>query len=318
MNIIMTLLAALALSLLLATCVWLAKRNPLTFLANVAEGTHSEAITKLTDAAITARHLLYKLGSDAAHIAVSGAADVPWGTIDDEATAAEEVVAVQLLGKGPSKRMVASGVIAAGVPVYAAAAGKVADAGTVVVGVSLSAAGADNDIIEVVDIAPTTISNPGVAASLFNAYTVLMATLDNTPVALTVSEQTILGRITGGAIAALTGAQIRTITDPITMTAVAVLGNALVIPITHRTVNKTTDVDAEALSLADGAFLGQRLNINLIADGGGDGTLTPTTASGFATIVFADAGDFAELEWTTAGWRLIGVGGLTAQPTVTA
>jgi hypothetical protein len=281
-------------------------------------GSHTDSITKLTDAAITARHLLYKLGTDAAHIAVSGAADVPWGTIDDEATAAEEVVAVQLLGKGPSKRMVASGVIAAGVPVYAAAAGKVADAGTVVVGVSLSAAGADNDIIEVVDIAPTTISNPGVAASLFNAYTILMATLDNTPVALTVGEQTILGRITGGAIAALTGAQIRTITDPITWTATPVAGNALVIPITHRSVDKTTDVDAEALSLANGAFLGQRLNINLVADGGGDGTLTPTTASGFATIVFADAGDFAELEWTTAGWRIVGLGGLTAQPVVTA
>jgi hypothetical protein len=93
--------------------------------------------------------------------------------------------------------------------------------------------------------------------------------------------------------------------------------DSLAIPITHRSVNKTTGGDAEALSLADGAFLGQRLNINLVVDGGGDGTLTPTTASGFATIVFADAGDFAELEWTTAGWRIVGIGGLTAQPAYT-
>lgn len=104
----------------------------------------------------------------------------------------------------------------------------------------------------------------------------------------------------------------------ITMTATAVDADELAIPITHRTVNKTTGADAEALTLADGSFLGQRLNINLVTDGGGDGTLTPTTPSGFATIVFADAGDFVDLEWTTAGWRIVGAGGLTAQPTVTA
>lgn len=106
--------------------------------------------------------------------------------------------------------------------------------------------------------------------------------------------------------------------EGVTMTATTSAADSLAIPITHRTVNKTTGADAEALTLADGAFLGQRLNINLVTDGGGDGTLTPTTPSGFATIVFADAGDFAELEWTTAGWRIVGIGGLTAQPTVTA
>ena len=208
MKFISLMIMAVSLLALLATCVWLAKRNSLTFLANVAEGTHHGAITKLTDAAITVRHLLFKKGTDDGHVAVSGASDLPWGTIDDEAAAAEESVAVQLLGKGSAKRMVASGVINAGVAVYAAASGKVAASGTVVVGISLSAAGADNDIIEVVDVAPVTISNPGVAASLYDANSILAATADNTPVALTVGASTVVGRKASGNIVALTAAEL--------------------------------------------------------------------------------------------------------------
>jgi len=47
--------------------------------------------------------------------------------------------------------------------------------------------------------------------SLYDAQTILAATLDNTPVALTVSEQTLVGRKTGGNIAALSGADVRSI-----------------------------------------------------------------------------------------------------------
>src|SRR5664280_200140 len=50
-----------------------------------------------------------------------------------------------------------------------------------------------------------------VAKVLFDAYTILTATTDNTPAALTITEQTLIGRITGGAIAALSIAQIRTL-----------------------------------------------------------------------------------------------------------
>lgn len=42
-----------------------------------------------------------------------------------------------------------------------------------------------------------------VPKSLFDANTIIYATTDNTPVALTVSEQTVVGRATGGAIAAI-------------------------------------------------------------------------------------------------------------------
>lgn len=49
--------------------------------------------------------------------------------------------------------------------------------------------------------------------SLFDANTILKADSNDTPVALTLAEQRILGRITGGTIAALTAAQVRTLID---------------------------------------------------------------------------------------------------------
>lgn len=132
---------------------------------NIAEGTHEGAINKLTDAAITTRHLLYRRGSDDNHIAAAAASDTlaPIGTVDDEASAAEENVAVQILGKGSTKRMVASEAIVIGDEVWTAAGGKVQDrtasAGTYwIVGIALSAAGADGDIIEVQDCAPIRIT----------------------------------------------------------------------------------------------------------------------------------------------------------------
>lgn len=52
-----------------------------------------------------------------------------------------------------------------------------------------------------------------VAKSLFDANTLLKADADDTPVALTVGEQTLVGRITAGSIAALTATQVRTLLD---------------------------------------------------------------------------------------------------------
>ena len=99
---------------------------------------------------------------------------------------------------------------------------------------------------------------------------------------------------------------------------VAVAADALVIPVTHPYVEKTTGADAEALTLADGSP-GQVLIVNLTVDGNGDGTLTPATATGWATIVFADAGDQATLFFVdeTIGWVIIGAKGVAAPPVTT-
>lgn len=98
----------------------------------------------------------------------------------------------------------------------------------------------------------------------------------------------------------------------------SVAADVLAIPVTHPYVSKTTGADAEALTLADG-IPGQSLIINLATDGGGDGTLTPTTATGWATIVFADAGDQAVLLYIddTIGWVIIGLSGVAGPPAIT-
>lgn len=98
----------------------------------------------------------------------------------------------------------------------------------------------------------------------------------------------------------------------------AVAADVLAIPVTHPYVSKTTGGDAEALTLAD-ALPGQMVVINLATDGGGDGTLTPATATGWATIVFADAGDQAVLLYVddTVGWIIVGLSGVAAPPAIT-
>jgi len=99
--------------------------------------------------------------------------------------------------------------------------------------------------------------------------------------------------------------------------AIAVAGAALVIPVTHAHVSKTTS-GVEALTLANGKP-NQLLTITLAATGG-DGTLTPATCTGFATITFAEVGDTAILFYVddSAGWRIWSVWGFTGPPAVAA
>lgn len=59
-------------------------------------------------------------------------------------------------------------------------------------------------------------SNKAVDSALFDANTILAANSDNTPAAVTVAEQTLLGRITGGNISALTLTQLSTLLGAIT------------------------------------------------------------------------------------------------------
>jgi hypothetical protein len=100
--------------------------------------------------------------------------------------------------------------------------------------------------------------------------------------------------------------------------AVAVAADVLAIPLTHRVVEKTSGADAEACTLADGEP-GQELTIILVVDGGGTPTVTPATATGWATLVLADAGDQAHLRYVddTVGWVIIGATGVAAPPAIT-
>jgi hypothetical protein len=58
-----------------------------------------------------------------------------------------------------------------------------------------------------------TALNAKVDKATFDANTILKADADDTPAALTVGEQTLVGRITSGVITALTPAQVRTLID---------------------------------------------------------------------------------------------------------
>lgn len=107
------------------------------------------------------------------------------------------------------------------------------------------------------------------------------------------------------------------ITDAPSSLSTTSAADSLAIPVTHPVVVKTTGADAEALTLADGSP-GQVLVITLGTDGGGDGTLTPATATGWATIVFADAGDTVSLCFvdSTVGWVILGTAGVAAPPAI--
>lgn len=124
-------------------------------LANIAEGTHEDGITKLSDASIASRFRLVKFGSDADHIALNGENDMPLGVCTDEPGAAEVPADVKFLGQANSTRtMVAIEAIAVNVEVFTANNGKIQNEPTVAgtyykVGKTLTPAAANNDEIEV-------------------------------------------------------------------------------------------------------------------------------------------------------------------------
>lgn len=75
-------------------------------------------------------------------------------------------------------------------------------------------------------------------------------------------------------------------------------------------ITKVTSTGANALTLANGVD-GQVKMIVMVVDGG-DATLTPTTKTGFSTIVFNDIGDGVTLVYTTTtGWIVVGNNGAT-------
>lgn len=75
-------------------------------------------------------------------------------------------------------------------------------------------------------------------------------------------------------------------------------------------ITKVTTTGANALTLADGTN-GQEKTIVMVVDGG-DGTLTPTTKTGYTTITFNDLGDCVTLRfYTTLGWMVISNYGCT-------
>jgi len=109
-------------------------------------------------------------------------------------------------------------------------------------------------------------------ASDFNAHTILAATVDNAPAALTVGEQTVVGRITGGNIAALTATQLRTlvnvedgadVTDATNVDAAGATMNADYNA--HTILAATTDNTPAALTVGEQTVVGRITGGNIAA-----------------------------------------------------
>jgi hypothetical protein len=133
-----------------------------------------------------------------------------------------------------------------------------------------------------------------VAKSLFDANTVLYATSDNTPVALTVTEQTLVGRATGGNISAIV----------IDSDLSAVSANDDTVP----SAKATKAMGDLKLPLAGGTMsgnitLGENTSIDLDPAGSADGKYSGTCITGTAGAALA-FGDLIYLDPTDSRWEL--------------
>jgi hypothetical protein len=71
---------------------------------------------------------------------------------------------------------------------------------------------------------------------------------------------------------------------------------------------KVTNTGSDALTIADGAQIGQLKKVQMIVDPGTDSILTPANFADGSTITFADVGDYCVLMWDGTNWRAIELG----------
>lgn len=166
-------------------------------------------------------------------------------------------------------------------------------------------------VLDIAALAITTNDRPAVYASDDNTFT------------LTAGSNSFIGTVsrweaTGRAVVEFDAMPSFTVTGTFTGTT-AVDADVLVIPVTHRHVVKAIGADTEALTLADGTP-GQMLTISVGTAGGGTATLTPATATGFATVAFAATLDSITLQYVddTIGWVVVGKNDASAAPVVAA
>lgn len=82
-------------------------------------------------------------------------------------------------------------------------------------------------------------------------------------------------------------------------------GTGGAIPVTNYLTTINTDAGGDAFTLANGTQVGQMKKILFVADGGGDGVVTPAVTTNFSTITFNDATDYVILQWNGAAWVVL-------------
>lgn len=85
-------------------------------------------------------------------------------------------------------------------------------------------------------------------------------------------------------------------------------GTGGAISITNYLTTINTDAGGDAFTLANGSQPGQLKKVLLVADGGGDATITLT---GYTSIVMNDAADYVVLTWNGSAWKVIENSGCT-------
>lgn len=119
-----------------------------------------------------------------------------------------------------------------------------------------------------------------VLKTLFDAQSILAATADNTPTAVTVGEQTIVGRKTGGNITALTATEVRTLIN----------------------VEDGADVTDATNVAAAGAVMESDFNAKgAIIIGTGVGTAAALAVGADGYVLTADAAEATGVKWAAAG-----------------
>lgn len=138
------------------------------------------------------------------------------------------------------------------------------------------------------DVQTTDISGK-VDTSLFDANSMLYATTDNTPLALIIGEQTIVGRKTGGNISALTAAEVRTIlnvADGAIAGATKALDNLASVAINTSLISdtdSTDDLGSSSKYWANGYIDKIYLNSTATLDGGTAGLVFASTKMAVGT-----------------------------------
>ncbi len=147
--------------------------------ANVAQGTHAGYVTATAASAFSGKYLLAKANATAGEVDPCGAGDCPVGVATDEADIGDPL-ALKILGVNPQSVLVtASGAIAAGAYLYAAANGKVqgepTSAGTYyLVGRALTTATGAGDQLEAETCVPVkliVLAKPTSTVAAINALT---------------------------------------------------------------------------------------------------------------------------------------------------
>lgn len=147
--------------------------------ANVAQGTHAGYVTATAASAFSGKYLLAKANATAGEVDPCGASDCPVGVATDEADIGDPL-AMKILGVNPQSVLVtASGAIAAGAYLYAAASGCVqgepTSAGTYyLIGRALSAATGAGDQLEAETCVPVklvVLAKPTSTVAAINALT---------------------------------------------------------------------------------------------------------------------------------------------------